>query len=162
MFKADLADEEVLELVELEVRELLEGYGFDGDKSPVIKGSALLALKGDSSKYGTPSIQALLDALDNFIPTPKRDYNSPFILPIDNVFNVPGRGTVVVGTIKRGVIKKGSEADLIGFDQTIKTFVTDVQVKFFFNQKFFCPSIKLSIFYNLFVYKNKSFFSNYL
>lgn len=133
ILKAELADEEVLELVEIEIRELLENYGFDSENSPVIKGSALLALKGDSSKYGTPSVQALLDALDDYLPTPQRDYTSPFILPIDNIFNVPGRGTVVVGTVKRGIIKKGVEADLIGFDQSIKTVVTDVQVKFSFN-----------------------------
>ena len=95
----------------------------------MIRGSALLALNGDTSKYGTTSIKALLDALDSYIKTPERDLESPFLLPIDNAFNVPGRGTVVVGTIKRGTIKKGSETDLIGFDEQLKTVVTDVQVK---------------------------------
>lgn len=96
--------------------------------SPVIRGSALLALKGDTSKYGTPSVQYLLDAIDSYFSPPKRDYTSPFILPCDNTFNVPGRGTVVVGTVKRGIVKKGMEAELIGFDERIKTVVTDVQV----------------------------------
>ncbi|XP_014208973.1 uncharacterized protein LOC106639732 [Copidosoma floridanum] len=126
--KADLADEEVLDLVELEVRELLDNYGFDSENSPVIKGSALLALNEDTSKYGTPSIQALLDTLDNYISPPERDYKSPFVLPIDNAFTVPGRGTVVVGTVKRGILKKGADAELLGFDEKSKTVVSDVQI----------------------------------
>ncbi|XP_076248783.1 elongation factor Tu-like isoform X2 [Calliopsis andreniformis] len=125
--KADLADEEISELVEIEVRELLSTYGFDSEKTPVILGSALLALNGDTSKFGTPSIKLLLDALDDYIPVPERDYTSPFVLPIDNVFTVPGRGTVVVGTLKRGVIKKGTEADLLGFDEKLKTSISDIQ-----------------------------------
>lgn len=127
-FQADLADQEVLDLVELEIRELLDTYGFDCENSPIIRGSALLALQGDSSEYGTQSIQSLLDAMDNYFVLPERDYKSPFILPVDNVFNVSGRGTVTVGTIKRGVIKKGMEAELIGFDERIKTTISDIQV----------------------------------
>ncbi|KAJ8678563.1 hypothetical protein QAD02_014350 [Eretmocerus hayati] len=126
--KADLADDEVLELVEIEVRELLDYYGFDGANSPVIRGSALLALQGDTSKYGVPSIQALLDALDHSVHVPERDFTSPFILPIDSVFTVPGRGTVAVGTVQRGIIKKGLDADLIGYDERIKTVISDIQI----------------------------------
>ncbi|XP_014227728.1 uncharacterized protein LOC106653025 [Trichogramma pretiosum] len=126
--KADLADEEMLDLVELEVRELLDHFGFDCENTPVVRGSALLALKGDTSKFGTPSVQELLDAMDKHFTPPQRDFKSPFILPIDNFFNVPGRGTVVVGTVKQGIIKKGTEAELIGFGERIKTNVTDVQI----------------------------------
>ncbi|OXU27922.1 hypothetical protein TSAR_007581 [Trichomalopsis sarcophagae] len=126
--KADLVDEEVLDLVDLEIRELLDDFGFDSENSPVIRGSALLSLKGDTSNYGTPSVQNLLDAMDSYFSPPKRDYTSPFILPCDNLFNVPGRGTVVVGTVKRGIIKKGAEAELIGFDERIKTVLSDVQI----------------------------------
>lgn len=92
--KADLVDLDVLELVELEMRELLSEYGFDGENSPVIYGSALLALNGDQSEYGEPSIHRLLKALDEYIPTPERDLNAPFLLPIDNIFSVPNHGTV--------------------------------------------------------------------
>lgn len=94
----------------------------------MIYGSALLALNGDTSPLGVPSLQSLLDALDSYIPTPKRDYTSPFILPIDNVFTIPGRGTVVVGTIKQGVIKRLVGADLLGFDEKIRTTIADIQV----------------------------------
>lgn len=106
----------------------MSAYGFDGLKAPVIYGSALLALNGDTSPLGVPSLQSLLDALDSYIPTPKRDYTSPFILPIDNVFTIPGRGTVVVGTIKQGVIKRLVGADLLGFDEKIRTTIADIQV----------------------------------
>lgn len=126
--QADLADTEMLELVEIEIRELLSDFGFDGINSPVIYGSALLALKGDNSEYGIPSIKNLLNALDKHIPTPTRDYKSPFILPIDNAFTVPGRGTVVVGTLKQGVMLKNAIADLLGFDEEISTTIGDIQV----------------------------------
>jgi len=126
--KADLADTEMLELVEIEMRELLSDFGFDGESTPVVYGSALLALQGDESEYGAPSVRKLLDAIDQHIPTPERDIKSPFLLPIDNVFSVPGRGTVVVGTIKRGVMKKGDDADLMGHDVELKTVVSDLQV----------------------------------
>lgn len=121
----------MLELVEIETRELLTDFGFDGINSPVIYGSALLALKGDTSEFGVPSIRKLLDALDRYIPIPTRDYESPFILPIDNAFTVPGRGTVVVGTLKQGVLKKNDAADLLGFDEEIATTIGDIQVDFF-------------------------------
>lgn len=122
-------DDELLELVELEIRELLTEYGFDGAATPIVRGSALLALNGNKeSDYGVQSIKRLMDAVDNYIPIPTRDYKSPFLLPIDNVINVPGRGTVVVGTLTRGIIKKSSSADLLGFNQATKTTVSDIQV----------------------------------
>lgn len=126
--KADQADQEMKELVEIEMRELLTDYGFDGLDTPVIHGSALLAMKGDNSEMGVPAIRNLLDAIDRHIPTPQRDLTSPFWLPIDSAFTVPGRGTVVVGTIKKGRVNKGSDAELLGHDVTLKTVVTDVQV----------------------------------
>ncbi|XP_030759394.1 uncharacterized protein LOC115884835 [Sitophilus oryzae] len=126
--KADLVDMEILELVELEIRELLEDFGFDGSNCPVIFGSALEALKGVDTDIGSKSIQKLLDTIDSYIPFPERDYKSPFILPIDNAFLVPGRGTVLVGTISRGVIHKNKEAELLGFDVKLKTTMIDIQV----------------------------------
>lgn len=126
--KADLVDQEVLELVEIEMREMLTDFGFDGINSPVICGSALLALNDDQTPFGVPSIEKLIDGIDSYVPTPKRDFDSPFILPIDNAFTVPGRGTVVVGTIKRGTITKNDECDLLGFNQNIKTSVGDIQI----------------------------------
>ncbi|XP_054740861.1 elongation factor Tu [Anastrepha obliqua] len=126
--KADLVDQEVLELVEIEMREMLTDFGFDGIESPVICGSALLALNGDTSPFGVPAIESLLRHLDAYVPTPKRDYTSPFILPIDNAFTVSGRGTVVVGTLKRGTMLKNDLADLLGFNQNIRTSIGDVQI----------------------------------
>lgn len=126
--KVDQADTEMSELVEIEMRELLSDFGFDGISTPVIYGSALLALQGDESEIGAPSIRRLMDAIDKHIPTPERDVTSPFWLPIDSAFTVPGRGTVVVGTLKKGTLKKGDEAELLGHDAAIKTVVTDVQV----------------------------------
>lgn len=119
---------QVLELVELEIRELLEDFGFDGNNSPVIVGSALEALNGKDTEYGMKSIYKLLDALDEYIPTPERDLKFPFLLPIDNAFLVPGRGTVVVGTINKGILKKNCDAELLGFNAQIKTTVSDIQV----------------------------------
>lgn len=126
--KADLVDTDVLELVEVEIRELLCDFGFDGNNTPVIYGSALLALQGDQSQYGEPSIQKLLDHMDAYVTVPERDYKSPFMLPIDNVFSVPGRGTVLVGTITRGIVNKKADADLLGFGKFFRTMVTDVQI----------------------------------
>lgn len=126
--KSELAENDVLELVELEMRELLEDFGFDGLNSPMIRGSALLALNGDMSELGEKSIWHLLDAIDSYFPIPTRDYTSPFVLPIDNAFTVPGRGTVVVGTLGKGVMKRNAEAELLGFDEEIKTTVSDIQV----------------------------------
>lgn len=126
--KADQVDNEVLELVELEVRELLCDFGFDGINCPVVIGSALKALQGDTSEIGEPSIKKLLEGIDNFVPLPVRDVTSPFLLPIDNAFTSAGRGTVVVGTIKRGVMRKNDECELLGFDQQMKTTVSDMQI----------------------------------
>ncbi|XP_015124303.1 uncharacterized protein LOC107046239 [Diachasma alloeum] len=126
--KADLVDEELLDLVEIEVRELLTNTGFDGCATPVVRGSALSALNSEKSHYGVDSIKRLMDAVDNYVPTPVRDYKSPFLLPIDNIFNVPGRGTVVVGTLKRGIIKKNDSADLLGFNNDAKTSISDIQI----------------------------------
>lgn len=126
--KADQVDSEILELVEIEIRELLCDFGFDGDKCPIITGSALLAMNGDTSEIGQPSIRKLLQAIDDFIPTPVRDLTSPFELPIDNGFTVPGRGTVLVGTLKQGTVLKNDEAELLGFDENQKTTVSDIQI----------------------------------
>ncbi|XP_023177822.1 uncharacterized protein LOC111604136 [Drosophila hydei] len=126
--KADLVDQEVLELVEIEMREMLSDFGFDGVNTPVICGSALLALRDDPSPFGVPAIEQLLTHCDTYIPTPTRDVKGPFILPIDNAFTVPGRGTVVVGTIKRGTIARNADADLLGFSQNLKTSVSDIQI----------------------------------
>lgn len=125
--KCDIVDKDVIELVELEMRELLQDFGFDGD-APVVFGSALKALQGDTGEFGEKSIWSLIDCLDSYIPAPTRDYISPFLLPIDNAFNVPGRGTVVVGTLKRGIVKKNAECELLGFGTSLKTSVGDVQV----------------------------------
>lgn len=126
--KADLVENDVLELVELEMRELLDDFGFNGLHSPVICGSALLALNGDTSELGENSIWNLLDAIDKYFVIPTRDYTSPFVLPIDNAFTVLGRGTVVIGTLGRGIIKRNMEAELLGFDEEIKTTISDIQV----------------------------------
>lgn len=126
--KADLVDNDLLELVEIEIRELLCEFGFDGDNAPVIYGSALLALNGDKSEYGEPSIDKLLHHLDTYIPIPERDYTSPFVLPIDNAFTVPNRGTVVVGTLTRGVLTKKMDAELLGFNQKMRTVVSDIHI----------------------------------
>lgn len=126
--KADLVDEEFLELVEIEVRELLDHFGFDGNNAPVVYGSALLALKGDQGPLGEQSIHQLLEAMDSYLIPPTRDLDSPFLLPLDNYFSVPGRGSVATGTLKQGLIRRGAEAELLGFDRYIKTVVSDVQV----------------------------------
>lgn len=126
--KADLVDEDVLELVELEVRELLEDHGFDGNNAPIVNGSALLALQGNQGPYGESSIHRLIKVLDEYIPVLTRDLTAPFLLPVDNYFSVPGRGSVVTGTLKQGIIRKGSDAELLGFNRRIKTVANDLQV----------------------------------
>lgn len=126
--KADQVDEEMLDLVEIEVRELLCDFGFDGGNCPVIRGSALKALQGDQSNIGEPAILELMEAVDATIPTPQRDYKSPVLMPIDNFFTVPGRGSVIVGTIKQGTMSKNKEIELLGFDQEIKSTISDIQV----------------------------------
>ncbi|CRL06158.1 CLUMA_CG018892, isoform A [Clunio marinus] len=126
--KADQVDQEMLELVELEIRELLCDFGFDGANCPVIHGSALQALQGVDSEIAEPSIRKLLDALDSYVPIPVRDLTSPFLLPIDNSFTAPGRGTVVVGTLKRGILNRNDEGELLGFGQDQKTTISEIQV----------------------------------
>ena len=127
--KADMVDDaELLELVEMEVRELLSKYDFPGDDTPIIKGSARLALEGDQSEIGVPAILKLVDALDSWIPTPERDVDKPFLMPIEDVFSISGRGTVVTGRIERGVIKVGEEIEIVGIRPTQKTTVTGVEM----------------------------------
>lgn len=126
--KADITENDVIELVELEIRELLTDFGFQGHLIPCIVGSAHLALNGDKSELGEKSILKLMDAIDNHIPTPERDFISPFLLPIDNSLLVPGRGAVVIGTLKRGTIYKNDKVNLLGFDESITSSVGDIQV----------------------------------
>ncbi|KAF1706612.1 elongation factor Tu [Pseudoxanthomonas sacheonensis] len=127
--KADMVDDaELLELVEMEVRELLTKYDFPGDDTPIIHGSARLALEGDQSEIGVPSIIKLVEALDTFIPEPERDVDKPFLMPVEDVFSISGRGTVVTGRIERGVIKVGEEIEIVGIRDTQKTTVTGVEM----------------------------------
>ena len=129
MNKADqVDDEELLELVEMEIRELLSSYDFPGDDTPIIVGSALKALEGDESEIGIPSIKKLLDALDDYIPVPERPVDQPFLMPIEDVFSISGRGTVVTGRIERGVVKVGDEIEIVGIRDTSKTTCTGVEM----------------------------------
>jgi len=129
MNKVDMVDDkEILDLVELEVRELLKSYKFPGDEVPVIRGSALKALEGDKSEIGAGSIEKLMAALDEYIKEPKRDIDKPFLMPIEDVFSISGRGTVVTGRVERGVVKVGDEVEIIGFRETQKTVVTGVEM----------------------------------
>jgi len=118
----------LLELVEMEVRDLLSEYDFPGDDTPIIIGSALKALEGDQSDIGVPSIIKLVDALDSYIPEPQRDIDKPFLMPIEDVFSISGRGTVVTGRIERGVIKVGEEIEIVGIRPTVKTTCTGVEM----------------------------------
>jgi elongation factor Tu len=127
--KCDMVDdEELLELVEMEVRELLSKYDFPGDDIPIVKGSALKALEGDQSPIGEPAILELAAALDSYIPTPERAIDKPFLLPIEDVFSISGRGTVVTGRVERGVIKVGEEIEIVGIKPTVKTTCTGVEM----------------------------------
>ena len=126
--KADLADEEMLELVEMEVRELLTAHGYDGDQTPVIRGSALHALENVEGELGKASIVRLMSAVDSYVPTPERDTKSPFMFPIEKSVSVPGRGQVLVGTVLKGMLKKGDPIELVGFGKTLKTFATEIHV----------------------------------
>ena len=132
MNKVDMVDDpELLELVELEVRELLSKYQFPGDKTPIIKGSALKALQSESKDINAPeykSILELMDALDSYIPQPKRDIDKPYLMPIEDVFSIAGRGTVVTGRIERGIVKVGDEIEIVGIKPTQKTVVTGVEM----------------------------------
>ncbi|UDM15790.1 elongation factor Tu [Vogesella sp. XCS3] len=127
--KADLVDDaELLELVEMEVRDLLSSYDFPGDDTPIVTGSARLALEGDQSEYGEPAIFRLADALDSYIPTPERAIDKPFLLPIEDVFSISGRGTVVTGRVERGIVKVGEELEIVGLKATVKTTCTGVEM----------------------------------
>ena len=123
-----IEDKEMLELVEMEMRELLSTYGFEGDETPIILGSALCAIEGRQPDIGVTKIDELLDAVDSWIPTPERDMDKPFLMSIEDVFSIPGRGTVASGRVERGVLKKDSEVELVGKNAApIKTKVTDIE-----------------------------------
>jgi len=127
--KCDMVDDkELLDLVEMEVRELLSSYKFPGDKIPVIKGSALKALEGDAGELGESAIISLMNAVDEYVPQPQREKDKPFLMPVEDVFSISGRGTVVTGRVERGVIKVGEEIEIIGLRPTIKTVVTGVEM----------------------------------
>ena len=127
--KADqVDDEELTELVEMEIRELLNKYDFPGDDTPVIKGSALKALEGDDSEIGRPSIDKLVEAMDTFIPMPERPIDGKFLMPIEDVFSISGRGTVVTGRIERGQVNVGDEIEIVGIKDTAKTTCTGVEM----------------------------------
>lgn len=127
--KCDMVDDaELLELVEMEVRDLLTSYEFPGDKIPMIKGSALKALEGDTGELGEQSIIQLAEALDSYIPTPERALDKPFLLPIEDVFSISGRGTVVTGRVERGIVKVGEEIEIVGLKDTQKTTCTGVEM----------------------------------
>jgi elongation factor Tu len=129
MNKADMVDDaELLQLVEMEVRDLLTVYKFPGDKTPIIIGSALKALEGDTSPIGIPSVEKLVEALDTWIPEPKRLIDGDFLMPVEDVFSISGRGTVVTGRIERGIVKVGDEIAIIGIKPTTKTVVTGVEM----------------------------------
>ena len=129
MNKADMVDDpELLELVEMEVRELLSKYDFPGDDTPIVIGSALKALEGDQSDIGEPSIFKLADALDSYIPQPERAIDGTFLMPVEDVFSISGRGTVVTGRIERGIVKVGEEVEIVGIKPTIKTTCTGVEM----------------------------------
>ena len=129
MNKVDMVDdEELLDLVELEMRELLTKYEFPGDDIPIIRGSALKALDGDTGELGAEAIGQLLDAVDSYIPQPKRDVDKPFLMPVEDVFSISGRGTVATGRVDRGRIKTGEEVEIVGIRETEKTVVTGVEM----------------------------------
>jgi elongation factor Tu len=127
--KADMVDDpELLELVELEIRELLSSYDFPGDDIPIITGSALKALEGEKSELGEDSIHRLMDAVDSYIPQPERAVDKPFLMPVEDVFSISGRGTVATGRVERGIIKVGEEVEIVGIKATAKTVVTGVEM----------------------------------
>ncbi|WMJ08077.1 elongation factor Tu [Nitrosomonas sp. sh817] len=129
MNKADMVDDkELIELVEMEIRELLSKYEFPGDDTPIIIGSALKALEGDQSEIGEPSILRLAEALDSYIPQPERAIDGAFIMPVEDVFSISGRGTVVTGRVERGIIKVGEEIEIVGLKPTLKTVCTGVEM----------------------------------
>ncbi len=129
MNKVDMVDDkELLDLVEMEIRELLTSYEFPGDKIPITKGSALKALSGEDTELGTQSIDRLMESVDSYIPQPKRDIDQPFLMPVEDVFSIEGRGTVVTGRIERGIINKGEDIEIVGIRATQKTAVTGIEM----------------------------------
>ena len=127
--KCDMVDDaELLELVEMEVRELLSKYDFPGDDTPIVKGSAKLALEGDTGELGEVAIMSLADALDTYIPTPERAVDGAFLMPVEDVFSISGRGTVVTGRVERGIVKVGEEIEIVGIKPTVKTTCTGVEM----------------------------------
>jgi elongation factor Tu len=127
--KADMVDDaELLELVEMEVRELLDAYEFPGDDTPIVVGSALKALEGDTSDIGVPAIMKLVEAMDAYIPEPERAVDGDFLMPVEDVFSISGRGTVVTGRVERGIVKVGDEVAIVGIRDTVKTTVTGVEM----------------------------------
>ena len=126
--KCDIADPDLLELVDMEIRELLSKYEFPGDDTPIIQGSALKALEGDQSDLGEPSILKLMEAVDTFVPDPVRDIDRAFLMPVEDVFSIAGRGTVATGRVERGIIKVGEEVEVVGLKDTQKTTVTGVEM----------------------------------
>jgi len=129
MNKADMVDDaELLELVEMEIRELLDAYDFPGDDTPIIVGSALKALEGDTSEIGVPSVLKLVEAMDSYIPQPERAIDQPFLMPVEDVFSISGRGTVITGRIERGVVKVGEEIEIVGIRDTQTTTCTGVEM----------------------------------
>ncbi len=129
MNKADMVDDkELLELVEMEVRELLSTYKFPGDETPIVVGSALKALEGDKSEIGVPAVEKLVAEMDKYIPVPKREVDKPFLMPVEDVFSISGRGTVVTGRIERGIVKVNDEVEIVGITPTVKTTCTGVEM----------------------------------
>ena len=129
MNKADQVDDaELLELVEMEIRDLLSSYEFPGDDTPIVTGSALKALEGDTSEIGVPSILKLLEEMDAYIPEPERAIDGDYLMPVEDVFSISGRGTVVTGRVERGIIKVGEEVEIVGIKETIKTTCTGVEM----------------------------------
>ena len=126
--KVDAADEEMVDLVEMEIRELMSDMGYDGDNVPVIKGSALCALEGRSTEIGSDAVLKLLEEVDKYVPTPVRELDKPFLLPVESVYSIPGRGTVVTGRLERGTIKKGNECEFIGYNKVIKSTITGIEM----------------------------------
>jgi elongation factor Tu len=126
--KMDLADPDLVELVEMEVRELLSKYGFDGDNIPIIRGSAVAALEDKTPEIGEQAVLALMEAVDTYIPQPERAIDKPFLMPVEDVFSISGRGTVATGRVERGIVKVGEEVEVVGLRPTIKTTVTGVEM----------------------------------
>lgn len=126
--KVDAADQEMVDLVEMEIRELMTEMGYDGDNAPFVKGSALMALEGKSPEIGSDAVLKLLEEVDRYVPTPVRELDKPFLLPVESVYSIPGRGTVVSGRLERGVLKKGAECEFLGFNKQIKSTVTGVEM----------------------------------